>query len=262
MTSTAGEEGASSEIQAVTRVGQIFSLFGAQCTELTATEVAERLGLNRTTAYRYCASLAAVGFLERGSRRGSFMLGGLMLELGILAIGRRRVVELAPSYLGRLSSATRTTAVMSLWGATGPVVTRVEEDMQRTVVVTVRVGARLDHRTAQAKVFLAWHPDRYTVERMIGDLDPVERAELELELDQVRETGISIVSETDGLVGAAAPVFDEYGICATVALLGTDRMTDFTPDSDAMRLLIDVADALTSEVRGSTPPHAAASVPA
>lgn len=253
MTGSFGAESASSDIQSVARVSQIFALFGPRCTELTAAEVAERLGLNRTTAYRYCASLASVGFLERGHRRGSFMLGGLMLELGVLALGRRRVVEAAPPYLGRLAAATRTTAVLSLWGATGPVVARVEEDLQRAVVVTVRVGSRLDRWTAQAKTFLAWHPDRFTVARLLGDLQPDELAGLDRELEELRSTGICIVNEVDGLMGAAAPVFDEYGICATIALLGTARMTDFSAGSDAMRLLTDVAASLTREVGGTVP---------
>ncbi len=64
-------------------------------------------------------------------------------------------------------------------------------------------------------------------------------------------TGICIVYEVDGLVGAAAPVFDEYGICATIALLGTERMTDFSPGSSAMAMLIATAAALSEQVGGT-----------
>ena len=59
-----------SDIQAVARVGQICALFGPHATELTAADVAERPGLNRTTAYRYCASMVAAGILERGAAAG------------------------------------------------------------------------------------------------------------------------------------------------------------------------------------------------
>lgn len=252
-TSIITDDTATSDIQAVSRVGQIFSLFGPSCMALTAGEIAERLGLNRTTAYRYCASLAAAGLLERGNRRGSFVLGGLVLQLGVLALGRRRVVELAPAYLSRLSDAIGTTSVLSLWGAAGPVVTRVEEAMQRTVVVTVRVGAQLDLSAAQTRVFLAWHADPYIVERALGAASPTQRESLEKDFEQIRETGICIVDETDGLVGAASPIFDEYGICATIAALGTERMTDFAPQSRAMSLLRETAEALTREVGGGLP---------
>src|SRR5690242_16284654 len=115
-------EAANSDIRAVARVGQICALFGPRVLELSAADVAERTGLNRTTAYRYCASMVAAGILERGSRRGTFALGGLMLELGIQAIGRQRIVEIAGPYLRKLSTAVGMTAVLSIRGAQGPVV--------------------------------------------------------------------------------------------------------------------------------------------
>jgi DNA-binding IclR family transcriptional regulator len=101
------------------------------------------------------------------------------------------------------------------------------------------------------RVFLAWHPDPTTIERATKDLSAAERAALDRELEKIRKTGICIVDEIDGLVGAAAPVFDEYGICATVALLGTDRMTDFTPNSSTMAALKATAETLSALVGGS-----------
>ena len=115
-----GPDASSSDIQAVARVGQICGLFGPQTTELSAVEIAERVGLNRTTAYRYCVSMVSAGILDRGPRRGTFVLGGLMLQLGIHALGQRRVVEIAPTYLADLCSAVQVTVVLGLWGARGP----------------------------------------------------------------------------------------------------------------------------------------------
>jgi DNA-binding IclR family transcriptional regulator len=42
----------SSDIRAVSRAADVLSLFGAETQELTASEVGEKIGLNRTTAYR------------------------------------------------------------------------------------------------------------------------------------------------------------------------------------------------------------------
>ena len=150
-----------------------------------------------------------------------------------------------------LSAGARTTALLSLWGASGPVVTRVEENTERNVLVTVRVGTQLDLSAAQMRVFLAWLPDQFAVERIIGHLPAGERAAFEQELEEIRRTGLCIVDEVDGLVGAASPVFDEYGICATIALLGTDRMTDFSPDAAAMSMLVATAGALSEQVGGT-----------
>src|SRR5690606_40374515 len=118
-----------------------------------------RPGATRTPAYRSCPSPVAAGLLDRGVAPGSFVPGGLLLHVGAFALGRCKVVDLAPPFLRELSARTHLTAVLSLWGSSGPVVTRVEEDSTRTALVTVRVGTQLSFDTAQAKVFLAYHRD-------------------------------------------------------------------------------------------------------
>ncbi|CAL9328758.1 iron-containing alcohol dehydrogenase [Streptomyces sp. enrichment culture] len=122
----------------MSRVSQILSLFEPATPEVTAGEVAERLGLNRTTLYRYCTTLVAAGLLER-STEGGCVPGSLLLQLGAFAIGHRRVVHLAPRHMRALSRVTRTSAVLGLWNLTGPVVSRVEEDVSAAVIVSVRV---------------------------------------------------------------------------------------------------------------------------
>ena len=241
-------EGSSFDIQSVSRVGQILSLYGPHTSALTAVDVAERLGLNRTTAYRYCASLVTAGILERGHRRGSFVLGGLMLQIGIQALGRRRVVDIAPPHLRDLSTAVGTTAVLSVWAVRGPVVALVQEDTSRTVVVTVHPGSQLDLTSAQARVFLAHHSDQQLVERMLQDRPAEERAEIEAGIYAVRRTGYSFVNLPDGLFAAAAPVFDEYGICATVALLGADQLADVGARAPIIARLTETAAALSREL--------------
>lgn len=238
-----------SDIQAVQRVGQICGLFGPRTTELSAADVADRLGLNRTTAYRYCASLVTAGILERGHRRGTFVLGGMMLQIGLHAVERRRVIKIAPPYLAELSTAVRTTAVLAVWGARGPVVALVNEDLSRTVVVTVHAGTQLDLSSAQIRVFLAYK-DEQTFDQTSEGISDARRAELEAGVFMARRNGYSIVSHSDGLFAAAAPVFDEYGICATIALLGADQMADLSPGSPTLTKLVHTAAALSDEMGG------------
>ena len=243
-------EASSSDIQAVARVGQICALFGPHTTELTAADVADRLGLNRTTAYRYCASMVAAGILERGPRRGTFILGGLMLQLGIHALGRRRVVELAPPYLAELGAAVNMTAVLSLWGARGPVVTLVEEDRSRTVVVTVRAGSLLDVAAAQTSVFLAHLSDPNAIDWVTDEATAQQRADLESSIFGARRNGFSVAHHSGGVFGVAVPVFDEYGIAATLALLGADSSADLQPGSPILTQLLGTAAALSDELGG------------
>ena len=243
-TGTAGD-GPGSDIQAVARVGQICALFGPDTTELTAADVSERLGLNRTTAYRYCVSMATAGILDRGSAKGTFALGELMLRLGIQAMKRRPVVDLAPPHLARLSEATRMTAVLSLWSSRGPLVTLVEEDRTRPAIVTVRPGTVLDRTAAQARVFLAHQPDHRGLDLLAEGASPTERAELEAAIYTARRTGYSITELPGGVIAAAAPVFGGDGIAATVGLLGTDSNIDLSAGSTAVTELLATTAALT-----------------
>ncbi|TPW77544.1 IclR family transcriptional regulator [Schumannella soli] len=221
-------DGAGLDIQAVSRVGQILGLFGPETTSLTAGVVAERLGLNRTTAYRYCASLVAAGILERGEERGSFVLGGLLLQLGIEAVARRRVVTVAPPFLRELSTETGVTSVLSVWGSRGPVVALEEEDRSRAVVVSVRPGTQLDPDSAQMRIFLAFHTDESAVRRVLEDVDPALRRRLEADAYDLRRTGWCIATLPDGFTVAAAPVFDGQGLSASMAVLAGDDLIDPT----------------------------------
>lgn len=247
---TDAARGDQADIQAVSRVSQILALFEPATPELTAVEVAERLGLNRTTAYRYCTSLVAAGLLERTSERGGYIPGGLLLQLGAFALGRRRVVNLAPRHLQALSRSTQTTAVLSLWGLTGPVVSRVEEEVSTIVVVSVRVGSHLPLETAQSKLFLAFHADQLSMERLMANLTDEARARLRAEVEHVRAVGHCSAMSTPGVVAVAAPVFDEYGICASVAIVGPDNTLSMSDDTPELRVVIDTARELTRELGG------------
>lgn len=241
------------EIQSVSRAAQVLGLFGPATPEITAAEAAERLGLNRTTAYRYCTSLVAAGLLERGVEAGSFVPGDLLLQVGAYALGRRKVVDLAPPFLRSLSTRARLTAVLSLWGSSGAVVTRVEEDSTRAALVTVRVGSQLAFDTAQAKVFLAYHRDQLAVARLMSNVPERQRDEVEGELEGVRARGWVGATDSAGIVALAAPVFDEHGICAAIAAVGTDRSAPTAAGSSVIREVLETARALSKEMGAEYP---------
>jgi DNA-binding IclR family transcriptional regulator len=241
------------EIQAVSRAAQILALFAPDTPEITPAVVAARLGLNRSTAHRYCTSLAAAGLLDRGHEQGSWAPGGLLLQLGAYAIGRRRVLDLAPTHMRGLAAAAHLTSVLSLWGSGGPVVFRVEEDVTQTVMVTVRVGTHLALDSAQAAVFMAFHSDQLMMNRIMSGVPRGERERLANAAEQVRASGSSVVVNASGVVAMAAPIFDEYGICATIAVIGTDRTLSANQDATELVMLANTAQSLTKEMGGRFP---------
>lgn len=240
----------SQPIQAVERAAEILKLFSPSVSTVSPSAVAEQLGLNRTTAYRYCISLELAGLLERRGDGNAFAPSGVLLQLGALALGRRQIVELAPSAMRELSAGTGMTVVLSLWGSTGPVVTRVEEDNSSSVVVTVRVGTQLPLTAAQAKVFLAFQTDQLHTERLIGTLDGTARANLRSELATVSEKNIAFQSDTGGINAAAAPIFDDQGICAALALVAPNDVLQCDRSLTALHDLQHTAENLSAFLRG------------
>jgi DNA-binding IclR family transcriptional regulator len=241
----------STEIQAVDRAAQILSLFGPECPTLTAVDAAEKLKLNRTTTYRYCTSLVSAGLLERGPEHGTFVPGALLVQLGAFAIGRRKVVDLAPRYMRDLCSATGLTTVLSLWGSTGPIVSRVEEEMTRSIIVTVRVGTQLPLVSAQAKIFLAHMNDQLRVERLIGVLPDEMREQMARDIRALEGTDdVALGADGFGIHAIAAPVFDEYSICASLALVATNDMLALDANSSAAQHLRESALALSEAMGG------------
>nr|WP_277349010.1 IclR family transcriptional regulator C-terminal domain-containing protein [Streptomyces sp. HNM0575] len=149
-----------------------------------------------------------------------------------------------------LARATQSSTVLSLWGLTGPVVSRVEENVSAVVVVSVRVGSHLPLDTAQSKVFLAYHADQLSMERLMANLPGQAREELRADVERVRATGHCSAMSTPGVVAVAAPVFDEYGICATIAIVGPDNTLSMSDDTPELRVVVGTARELTHELGG------------
>jgi len=240
-----------SDIQAVTRASQILAMFRPDRPVLAVAEAAAELRLNRTTTHRYFNSLVAVGLLDRARDPSTFVPGPLLVQLGAFALGRRAVVDLAPAHLAALSRTTHLTSALTLWGAVGPVVTRVEEDTANPVIVSVRVGHQLPVDAAHTKVFLAFLPDQMQAERLLATLPDAERRRLAADIDRARATGMASVHLADlDITAVAAAVFDESGICAVIALIGTARILSAGEPGLAWHDLAAAAYLLSKELGG------------
>ena len=212
--------GGTGDIQAVQRVGQLLALFTANRPRLTAAEAAALVGLNRSTVSRYFGSLALAGFLERShDEPTAYEPGPLLVQLGAVAQGRRRVLDIAPRHMRQLSREIGLTVVLSLWGASGPVVSLVSEVGTSPILVTVRIGATLDMDSAQGRLFLKFSPDRHVITKYWASLDPAERARVE-KLVAEAERGITHAEGPLGMSIIAAPVFDDHETAATIAAVG------------------------------------------
>jgi len=245
-----GDAGSGTDIRAVSRVAQILALFSPTRPSVTSATVSAELKMNRTTAYRYCMSLMAAELLER-TESGEFTPGKILMQLGAFAIGRREILRIAPPHMRTLSTATRATAVLSLWGMTGPVVSAVAEETQRDVLVTVRVGTHLHINTAQAKVFYAFHPDQMYMGQLMANLPPDEQRQVQADIAEIRRLGYATNVNKRGIAIVAAPIFDGQGLCAALAVLATRDALSTHADAAEVNAVINTAHDLTKEMGGT-----------
>jgi DNA-binding IclR family transcriptional regulator len=220
-------------IQSIGRAANILALLDHDTRRLTPTLVAERLGLNRITAYRYLQSLQLAGLLSV-----SFGPGPLVDQLSALVSVRQQVLTVAPPILRRLSDVTGLTTVLSVLGRSSAVVTLVEEASHGTIVLTVRVGTVLDVKAAQSRVLLAFEADPAVLARAYESLPAAEAAAERDLLATVRRRRIAWADlGREGFASAAVPVFAGSSVPAAMGLLGTTTTLEPSVQSSEIQAL-------------------------
>lgn len=238
-------EAEKASIQSIERAAAVLGLFNQETRQLSPAIVAERLGLNRTTAHRYLQSLQKFGFLD-----ANYGLGALFDQLSAFISGRQRILGFAPPILRHLADESGLTAVLSLLGRSGAVVTLVEEASTGTIILTVPVGAVLEVRAAQTRVLLAFQSDPSVIRRAHAGLGAEEsRAEL-AELARVRRDRMAWADlGRVGLASVAAPVFGARDVQAAIGILGTTAMlSPDEPDSERVEMMREAAAQLSALV--------------
>ncbi|MEV1128741.1 helix-turn-helix domain-containing protein [Agromyces sp. NPDC049794] len=224
-------------IQSIDRAAAVLGILDEHTRALTTGAVAERLGLNRTTAHRYLQALQSSGFLD-----AAYGLGPIFEQLSAVISGRQQILDFAPEIMRYLSDQTGLTSVLSFLGRTGATVTLVEEASAGTIILTVRLGTVLELRAAQSRVLLAFQSDPTVVQRMHAALSVAEMSAEARELEQVRRERVAWADlGRMGLASVAVPVFGPHDIQAAMALLGTSE--SLSPDERSATTLTQLADA-------------------
>ena len=206
---------------------------------LRVAELADRLGVARSTAHRLMASLVSHGFAETDDAGQGYVAGAGFLRLGALALDRLVIRQVAHSSLVTLARTTGETCELALLDGVDVLLVDVVEG-SHTLRVVDPVGSRAPaHLTAAGKAMLAALPE-VEVEQLY-DQDLLEtrtkrsigtRAELLEQLSRVRQMGYAEARTELGedYVGVAAPVVGADGMVVggiTVALPVVRAAEDF-----------------------------------
>nr|WP_030434832.1 IclR family transcriptional regulator [Actinoplanes subtropicus] len=185
---------------------------------VSGSAVAERLGVARSTAYRYLQSLVSSRFLEEAPG-GGFRLGLRVMEIARLARRSYGLSEIALPAMTALAADVHETVLLTR--RTGELVVCVDlaEAGTRAVRISYERGSTLPlNAGASALVLLAWLPEEQARQLLeSADLHQFTSATLTnvdilmQRLDHIRRAGYSVTrGELDPeVLGIAAPVRDE-----------------------------------------------------
>ena len=225
-------------IQAIERAVSILNAFSAERPEYGVTELANELGLHKSTIHRFLVNLEHAGLVERSPRTGRYRLGLHILELSGLVMQQMSLWEEALPFLEGLVRDTGETGHLAvLDNGEAIYVERVET--HRALRIPSAVGRGYPaHATSLGKVLLS-HLGSADVDDIVRarGLEAytsntiVDEAELEHELRLVKERGYAVDNEEydEGLRCIGAPIYDHTG--TVVAALGVGGpVTRVTPE--------------------------------
>ena len=232
----------------------IIDLFDEPGLELTATEIAERLELNKTTAFRIASVLEVAGYLAKAPSTLRYRLGFKLFHLGSLVEGSAHIQRRARPYLEELKQqCDETVHLVVLHHGEALYLDKIEG--KRAVRVVSRVGQTLPaHCSAVGKCLLAYLPDaevdaivRERVLERFTENTITDRAALHAELRRVRERGYATDEEEIelGLKCVAAPIRNAADeVVAAISLSGPK----FRLDGEEMKRIVRLVLAAASRV--------------
>lgn len=214
MVSTARRRGPAQPVQAVDRALDLLAAVAASEEPPSVAELADRCGINRSTAWRLLATLEAHGMVERASSGGGYRVGYGAVRLGAAA-DEASVVRRVRPVLEELSEQTGETVSLALVRTAS--LRYVDHLSVIAGTFTPWTEERVSlHSTSSGKIFLAWLSDAERAGALPQSLERftestiVERDALEAELAEARRLGYARCHGEDAALtnGVSAAVLD------------------------------------------------------
>jgi IclR family transcriptional regulator, pca regulon regulatory protein len=219
--------------QSLERGLQILAVFNELRPVLGIADIARAVDLNKSTTYRYVATLARLDYLQQDPETKKYSLGPRVADLGFAAINSMEITRVAARPLQALADETGHTVSMAVLDGSDIVYVdrrRSSRGVHLGMELNLHVGSRLPaYCTALGKVLLAYR-DPATLRVLLDRTDLARRApktitareQLTFALGRIRETGIGVNDEelAPGLRAIAAPVRSRSGeVIAAVSVV-------------------------------------------
>jgi IclR family transcriptional regulator, pca regulon regulatory protein len=189
---------------------------------LGIADIADELGMSRSTTHRYVITLVALGYLEQGASR-KYRLGLRVTDLGMSALNSTGLREHAHPYLEELRQRTSyTTSLGVLEGADILYVDRVRSyrrGSQNKTELNLHTGSRVPaYCTSMGKLLMAYLPEAEQRDLLAttkltkhGPNTITSKKALRDELDQIATNGFAVDDQelAPDLYAIAAPIRNE-----------------------------------------------------
>jgi DNA-binding IclR family transcriptional regulator len=248
MSNRSGSAVGESTVQSVDRAVTIMEIL-ARSGEAGVTEIAQELGVHKSTAFRLVAALERRGLVEQSEDRGKYRLGMGLLRLAGATTARLDVVQEARPICKKLASDTGETvniAVLSDHSALYLDQIGGASALQPHNWVGQHIPL---HATSNGKVLLSeLSPEQLdrvllSMPQFTGTTITTKRA-LRSELAEVRERGYAVAADEleVGLTAIAAPIRNTHGdVIASMSVSGPSFRLDETAVEKAIPLLLEAS---------------------
>jgi DNA-binding IclR family transcriptional regulator len=219
-------------VRAVKRVIDILESFNYEQFELGLSELSEKVGLPKSTLYRYLETLKERRFITQDPETGKYRLGMRLLELGYMVQNNSDLRKLAHPYLKKIADETKMTVhlcVLDEERGVGVYIDKIENPNAR--VSYSQLGKTIPlHTGGVGKALMAYLPEekvkeiiqKYGLPRLtpntITDPDMLMKT-----LQEIREKGYSVDNEEValGVRCVAAPIRNANGdVIASISISG------------------------------------------
>lgn len=212
-----------------------------------------------SNVHRYLASFVRAGLLRQDPDTARYDLGRLALQIGLSALSRLDVLELAPRELKKIVTEHGLLGIIVVLGDQGPTIVRFQQSSP-PITISLALGSIIPMlRSASGQVFSAFMPEevtRHIVERElranasyeISSTTPRNLTEVRSLSSKVREQFYSKVDVdvSPGIRAIACPVLNLHGeAVATLSLMGPDSRLG--PRHPALTALLGACNDLSKE---------------
>ena len=245
-------------IRAVGRALAIFDAFDNEHLSLSLQEIAERIRMPKTTAFRLVNTLERAGFLIRMDNQ-QYCLSLKVARLGGLVRSTLSIREIARPIMLEVNKQTQETITLNTVMGTDRMVLEVV-DTPSPLMSMARLGQHMPLLLgASARVIMAYmEPDE--LERVLkanAKVAEIDRPALERELARFRKQGYALSrgQRVPGLTAISVPLFDINGkVSNSLSLTGPSIRVD-PIDLDLAEIMMTAGRDISTRL-GASPEHA------